>query len=240
MIERQPVLAPDSTPRHVAIVMDGVRSWCTTHGLPVAEGYRRSAAALEAVVADAIDAGIEALSVFAAPDERWQSGSNDGSGELEAAGTAALDQLRLFRNHVRVRIIGRRDRLPAALANGLAALEEATADQQGLLLSVAVDYSARRDVADAARSLASQVAAGTLNVDAIDDARLAGALTTAGVSDPDLFIRTGGGVRLADFLLYQCAYAELWATPALWPDFNAGLMRDAIAAYGKRQRRFGR
>ncbi len=240
MIERSALLVPEAAPRHIAVVMDGTRSWCNAHALPAADGYRRSTAALEAVVADAIALGIEALTVFVASDERTSDSCDFARRDVCRAGDAAIDALGAFGSNISVRLIGRRDRLPPHLADAVTRLETATAGNPGLRVALAIDYSARREIAEAARSLASEVEAGRLSVEAIDDVRLGAALATAGVPDPDLFIRTGGGLHMADALLYQCAYTELWATPTAWPDFTAGLLRDAIAAYGKRQRRFGR
>ncbi len=141
---------------------------------------------------------------------------------------------------VRVRTIGRRDRLPGAVGAAFRTLEERTARGTALLLTIALDYGARTELRDACRSLAREVAAGRLDADRIDEEAIAGRLWTAGLPDPDLVVRTGGELRLSNFLLYQCAYAELWSTRTPWPDFDAATLGEAIDAFAARDRRFGR
>jgi undecaprenyl diphosphate synthase len=139
-----------------------------------------------------------------------------------------------------VRVIGRRDRLPIALREAFTMLETRTAGAAGLTLNLAVDYGARTELCSAIRTLAQDVAAGRLDPDAIDEDAIAGRLSTAGLPDPDLLIRTGGDLRLSNFLLYQCAYTELWSTTVPWPQFDARAFSGALVAYAQRQRRFGK
>ncbi|HEY4440466.1 MAG TPA: polyprenyl diphosphate synthase, partial [Candidatus Elarobacter sp.] len=141
---------------------------------------------------------------------------------------------------VRVRVIGRRDRLPAALRTAFETLEARTAHCEALVLTLAIDYGARTEMRDACRALAREVAAGRLAPNEIDEDAIAARLWTAGFPDPDLVVRTGGELRLSNFLLYQSAYAELWSTPAPWPEFDAAVLDRAIADFGGRERRFGR
>jgi undecaprenyl diphosphate synthase len=139
-----------------------------------------------------------------------------------------------------VRISGRRDRLPKGVVDAFAILEERTAHCTALLLTIAVDYGARTEMRDACRALAADVAAGRIVPEEIDEAAIAARLWTAGLPDPDLVVRTGGELRLSNFLLYQSAYAELWATPAPWPEFDAVALDRALEDYANRERRFGR
>ncbi len=241
MIERKAVAAPSGAPRHVAIIMDGNRRWAREQGLPTLEGHRRGAASLRSAVATGLKLGIEILTVFAFSEENWRRDSAEIGGIFRVAATfAEREAAGLARQNVRVRIVGRCDRLPQATADALGRLEDATAHADGMLLNLAVDYSARAELVNAVRSLAAAVASGTLAPDAIDDEQIAGALQTAGLPDPDLLIRTGGELRLSNFLLYQCAYTELWSTPHAWPAFTPAVFREAIADFTRRQRRFGR
>ena len=231
----------ERVPEHVAIIMDGNRRWARAHGLPALEGHRRGIAALERTVERALAAGIRLLTVYAFSEENWGRERGEVFGLFSLAELFAREKAEaLAARGVRVRIIGRRDRLPRAVRAAFAVLEERTAAGEALLLTIAVDYGARTELRDACRALAREVAAGRLDPDAIDESALAGRLWTAGLPDPDLVVRTGGELRLSNFLLYQCAYAELWSTPAPWPEFDAVTFDAALDAFAARDRRFGR
>jgi len=146
---------------------------------------------------------------------------------------------RLAREGVRVRLCGRTERLPAATRTALERLVVETAGNQALLLNLAVDYGSRREIGDAVRALVEEVRAGTRDADSIDERALASRLYTAGLPDPDLIVRTGGELRLSNFLLFQSAYAEFWATSTYWPDFDAAHFKSALADFALRQRRYG-
>ena len=242
MIERAraPALAPGAAARHVAIIMDGNRRWAQSRELAAAEGHRAGASVLRAITRAAARAGIEFLTVFAFSEENWRRDPAEVAllmnllhvfSEGEAASLADED--------VRVCAIGRIDELPEAPRRALQALEAATAGNSGLTLSLAVNYGARTELCDAIRALARDVAAGILDATSIDGNVLASYLYTAGLPDPDLLIRTGGELRVSNFLLYQIAYTELWSTPVHWPDFNEKHLREALGAFASRQRRFG-
>jgi undecaprenyl diphosphate synthase len=159
---------------------------------------------------------------------------------MNLCGAAARDELRgLAAENVRVRLCGRNDRLPKAALDSLQRLVAETAGNDGITLNLAIDYGARREIGDAVRALACDVRAGLLEADSIDEQMVKSRLYTAGLPDPDLVIRTGGELRLSNFLLFQAAYAEFWATPVLWPDFDERLFRSALDAYAARQRRYG-
>jgi undecaprenyl diphosphate synthase len=239
VIERAPVLA--HIPRHVAIIMDGNRRWARAHRVLPIEGHRRGMDALERTVDAAVTMGIEMLTVYAFSEENWSRSNVEVGGLFGLAASFARTKAdAMAARGVRVRVIGRRDRLPRDVVEAFRILEDQTAHGTALLLTIAVDYGARTELLDACRSLASDVAAGRLALDAIDEDAMTARLATAGLPDPDLLVRTGGELRLSNFLLYQSAYAELWATPEPWPDFDASSLARAVDAYGNRERRFGR
>ena len=241
MIEQVGAQAPASIPRHVAIIMDGNRRWAADRALPAIEGHRRGVRALQRVVSAATRMGVDVLTVYAFSEENWGRDAREVTSLMDlAAGFARREAATLERAGVRVRAIGRRDRIPGSLRAALATLEERTAGCRRMVLNLAIDYGARQEVCEAVRALAREVAAGRLEPGAIDDVALAAHLSTAGQPDPDLLIRTGGDLRLSNFLLFQCAYTELWSTPTPWPAFDGAAFSAAIASYAQRQRRFGR
>ena len=242
MIERvEAAAAVASAPRHVAIIMDGNRRWAAANGLPHIEGHRRGVLTLRRIVVAAAKAGIEVLTVYAFSEENWGRSAAEVGTLMDLAATFARREAAAFvREGVRVRVIGRRDRLPVALREAFAMMEATTAGCSTITLNLAFDYGGRTELANAVRALAVDVAAGRLEPDAIDEAVIAGRLSTAGLPDPDLLIRTGGDLRLSNFLLYQCAYTELWSTAVPWPQFDARAFGGALASYAQRQRRFGK
>ncbi len=228
-------------PRHVAIIMDGNRRWAAAKGLPALEGHRQGLRALQRVTLAARDAGVDALTVYAFSADNWGRAKGEVDGLFHLARLFVEREARpLVEAGVRVSVVGRRDRLPAGLLAAFDELTERTKAGTRMLLTLAVDYSARQEIADGVRSLAAAVLRGELEPEAIDEDRIGASLWTAHLPDPDLVIRTGGDLRLSDFLLYQAAYAELWATPTPWPDFDAAAFRAALAGFAKRERRFGK
>ncbi len=242
VIERVETLPLSATsPRHVAIIMDGNRRWAAANNLPPLEGHRRGMLTLRRIVIAAAKAGIDVLTVYAFSEENWGRSSAEVGALMDLGATFARREADAFaRENVRVRLIGRRDRLPIALREAFAVLENRTAGANGMTLNLAVDYGARTELCTAVRALAEDVAAGRLDPEAIDEDAIASRLSTAGLPDPDLLIRTGGDLRLSNFLLYQCAYTELWSTTVPWPQFDARAFSSALVAYAQRQRRFGK
>ena len=239
MIERAPVAA--GVPRHVAIIMDGNRRWARANNVPALEGHRRGMQALERTVDAALRAGIGMLTVYAFSEENWSRERREVFGLFGLAESFAREKAAsLAARGVRVRTIGRRDRLPQGVVEAFRILEERTAHGSAMLLTIAIDYGARTELRDACRALARDVAAGRIAPESIDEDALAAKLWTAGLPDPDLVVRTGGELRLSNFLLYQSAYAELWSTADPWPDFDAATLSRAIGAFAGRDRRFGR
>jgi undecaprenyl diphosphate synthase len=238
VIERAPVVT--GVPRHVAIIMDGNRRWARAHGVPALEGHRRGMDALERAVDAAQRMGIELLTVYAFSEENWTRDHREVFGLFGLAEAFARDKAAaLAARGVRVRVIGRRDRLPRGVVEAFRILEDRTAHERAMLLTIAVDYGARTELRDACRALAREIVAGRLAPEQIDEESIASNLCTAGLPDPDLVLRTGGELRLSNFLLYQCAYAELWSTIEPWPDFDSATLGRAVEAYAARERRFG-
>ncbi|MGH7707903.1 MAG: polyprenyl diphosphate synthase [Vulcanimicrobiaceae bacterium] len=233
--------AIEIVPRHLAIIMDGNRRWARERGLPPTEGHRRGVRALRATCRACADAGVEVLTVYAFSEENWQRERAEVSTLMQLMQRHAICELTSLRSEgVQVRVIGRTDRLPAATRCALDDLTAKTERNNRLILNLAINYSARTELCDAVRSLANDVAAGKLPAAAIDEGTLSQYLYTAGLPDPDLLIRTGGELRVSNFLLYQIAYTELWSTTTYWPEFDRADLDEAFEAYSKRKRRFGK
>jgi undecaprenyl diphosphate synthase len=227
-------------PRHVAIVMDGNRRWARERGLPIAYGYYRGVATLKRIVTAARNAGVDVVTVFAFSDENWQRPRCEVDALMELCARAARGQLRsLATDGIRVRLCGRLERLPARTRAAFQELVAQTASNDGLTLNVALDYGGRREISDAVQALAREVRAGIREVESIDERAIGSRLYTAGLPDPDLIVRTGGELRLSNFLLFQAAYAEFWSTPTYWPDFDATHLHDALRDFALRRRRYG-
>jgi undecaprenyl diphosphate synthase len=223
-------------PRHIAIIMDGNRRWAKEHRMPVIEGHRRGIIALREVTRAASDWRIPLLTVYGFSTENWKRDSTEISLLLDLCVYFAESELaELHRNNVRVHVIGRYELLPAASRDALDRLQARTAANTGLLLNLAVNYSARTEMRDAVRALARDVKTGRLDPAAITEERIASYLYTASMPDPDILIRPGGESRLSNFLLYQAAYTELIMTERYWPDFGREHFAAAIAEFARRQ-----
>lgn len=227
-------------PRHVAIIMDGNGRWAKQHRLSVALGHRRGVEALRGVIRASSDRGIEVLSLFAFSTENWKRSPAEVAALMRLILEFFVSEIdELDQNKVRVRIIGDKALLPPAQREAVTAAQVRTAQNGGLQLNIALNYGGRADIIQAARILAGRVAQGQLAVEQIDEAALAGALYTAGQPDVDLLIRTSGEQRLSNFMLYQCAYAELMFPDMLWPDFTVADYQDCLERFVARERRFG-
>lgn len=220
---------------HVAIVMDGNGRWATARGLPRRRGHEAGARTVRATVEAAASLGIEMLTVYAFSADNWKRPARE-VGALLALFRRYLDaeRARLAEQGIRLSIVGRRDRIPVSLLAAIERAERETAAGTTMHLRVAIDYSARDSLIEAAR-----LASGA-RVTRERFSELLGAVQHGGAArDVDLLIRTGGERRLSDFLLWECAYAELWFTPRAWPDFNEELLRAALDEFASRERRFG-
>lgn len=224
---------PDAIPRHVAIVMDGNGRWASKRFLPRIAGHKRGVDALRNVVKACAQQGVAVLSVFAFSSENWARPAEEVSGLLDLLARALLKEVpQLQKDGVQLHFLGAQDGLSPALQQGLRQAQEQTQANTRLQLNVCFNYGGRWDVLQAVNHL---IATGQ----AVTQESLSSALSTAHCGDPDLLIRTGGELRISNFMLWQSAYSELYFTDTLWPDFNEASLQQAIAAYAARQRRYG-
>jgi undecaprenyl diphosphate synthase len=232
---------PARLPRHVAIIMDGNGRWAQERGLPRFAGHKAGVEAVRAVVEQCVQLRIEVLTLFAFSSENWKRPPKEVSLLMDLFMMALNREVkRLRRNNVRLRIIGDHTAFSDKLQRKILEAEAATAACDGLILQVAANYGGRWDLTQAAKKIAAKAASGDLDPDGITESMITGELSTAGLPDPDLFIRTGGEQRLSNFLLWQSAYAELYLTQTLWPDFNQAVFIESLRDFAGRQRRFGR
>lgn len=239
--------SPDKTPedfprlpRHVAIIMDGNGRWAKKHKLATALGHRQGVEALRGIIRHTSDLKIESLSLYAFSTENWRRSSEEVAALMQLMlefFSSEMDELHA--KDVRIRILGDVNGLPPRQREILEIAETRTANNKGLKLNIALNYGGRAELVKAARELAEEVSSGALPLDGITERALAEHLYTAGQSDVDLLIRTSGEMRLSNFLLYQCAYAEFMFPEMLWPDFTVADYDHCLMAFGKRHRRFG-
>jgi len=220
--------------------MDGNGRWARQRSLARHAGHRAGVKSVRAIVENSARHGVEYLTLFAFSSENWRRPEEEVgmlmSLFLEALRREVAD---LHKNNVRLRFIGERERLDAKLLEKISNAEALTANNTGLRLQVAVAYGGRWDIVEAARSVAARAASGEISADSIDEATFSAGLQLGAAPDPDLLIRTGGEQRISNFLLWNLAYAELWFTDVLWPDFGADEFEAALAHYAQRQRRYG-
>ena len=226
----------DRLPRHIAVIMDGNGRWAAQRHLPRVEGHRAGIESVRDVVEGSARLGIEVLTLYAFSVENWKRPVTEVSTLMMLLKRyLRLELNTLLRNNIRFRVIGRVSDLATDVRSELAAAEEKTAGNPGMLFNIALNYGGRAEIVEAARRL---LEAGIAPAD-LDEERFAGCLYTAGQPDPDLLIRTSGEMRVSNFLLWQIAYAEIWVTETLWPDFRKQHLLEAILAYQKRDRRYG-
>ncbi len=233
-------MANQGLPRHVAIIMDGNGRWAQQRGKMRVFGHKAGVNAVRDTVSVASRLGLSALTLFAFSSENWRRPESEVSALMELfIHVLGGEVKKLHKSNIRLRITGERSRFSSRLQDKVAAAEALTANNTGLILNVAANYGGRWDITQAAVALASEVQAGHLAPDQIDEDALARHLSTHGLPDVDLLIRTGGDHRISNFVLWQAAYAELYFTPVLWPDFDAVVFSEAIASFASRERRFG-
>lgn len=227
-------------PRHIAIVMDGNGRWAERRRRPRSFGHREGQKAVRAAVEFCRRRGVEALTLFAFSSENWKRPQGE-VGALMQLFLKALEREvdELHANGVRIEFVGDLSAFSPELAARMQAAMRRTQDNSALRLNVAVNYGGRWDIAQAARALAQAAARGELAPESIDEATFARHLCLADQPPVDLFIRTGGELRISNFLLWQVAYAELYFTEALWPDVDAAVLDAALAEYARRERRYG-
>jgi undecaprenyl diphosphate synthase len=227
-------------PAHVAIIMDGNGRWAKRRALPRITGHRAGIKPVRETVKQCAGAGVQVLTLFAFSSENWRRPPEEISG-LMGLFLDALDRevTELDANGIRLSFVGDRAKLSAPLMAAAAAAEQRTGANDGMRLVIAVAYGGRWDVVQAARKLAAEARAGSLDPAAIDESRFEAALETSALPNVDLLIRTGGEKRVSNFLLWDIAYSELFFTDVLWPDFGSRELQGALAFYAQRQRRFG-
>jgi len=227
-------------PRHVAIIMDGNGRWAQSQGQPRIEGHQRGVTSVRRTTEHAARLGIEQLTLYCLSSENWRRPAAELEFLMCLLEKYMIEERELImRENIRVRMIGRRDGLPASTLSELDQTVEMSAGNTGMTLCLAINYGARDEIATAARRLAEEARAGSLDPGGIDEDMFASRLATAGMPDPDLLIRTAGEMRVSNFLLWQISYAEIWVTQACWPDFNETLLEEALADFARRDRRFG-
>ena len=231
---------PGSLPRHIAIIMDGNGRWARGRGLPRIAGHRRGADAVRRTVAAAGEIGIPYLTLFGFSSEHWKRPLNEVDDLMGLLRHYLRGEIaELHGNGVRLRVIGEKGRLAPDIVAMIDKAEKLTRDNGGINLTVALSYGGRAEIVAAARTIAAGVRSGDLPLDAVDEELIARHLFTAELPDPDLLIRTSGEQRVSNFLLWQCAYAELVFTKTLWPDFGRSDLEQAITDYCCRERRYG-
>jgi undecaprenyl diphosphate synthase len=233
-------LDPQKMPQHIAIIMDGNRRWAKRQGWMAVRGHSVGARTTRDIIQECVTLGIRALTLYTFSTENWKRPSAEVAALMRLIKRNLSQELPDMRaNNIQVRHIGRRDGLPPYLLRQLDRSIAATKDNTGLVLNLALNYGGRAEIADAFRILLREVQSGALRAEDVDEARIGAALYTNGLPEPDLMIRTGGEMRISNFLPWQIAYAELWVTPLLWPDFKPADLRGAIADFQQRDRRFG-
>jgi undecaprenyl diphosphate synthase len=226
----------DRLPQHVAVIMDGNGRWAAQRHLPRVEGHRAGIESVREVVEGSARIGIRVLTLYAFSVENWKRPMTEVSTLMSLLKRyLRLELSTLLRNNIRFHVIGREEELAPDIRNELKLAEEKTAGNTGMLFNIALNYGGRAEIVEAVR----RVMAAGLAPEAVDEQRFAEFLYTAGQPDPDLLIRTSGEMRISNFLLWQIAYAEIWVTDTLWPDFRKHHLLEAILAYQKRDRRYG-
>ena len=239
-VEPRAFPGPLVLPRHVAIIMDGNGRWAAARGLPRAAGHVRGAEAARSAVRSASELGIEILTLYSFSSENWHRPAEEVNDLLGLLRYYLGRELKhMHRDGVRLRMIGERDRLPADLCERIAHAEALTAGNDSILVQVAFSYGGRDEIVRAARCLVEEGAAGRLRPGDIGEAAFADRLDTAGIPDPDLMVRTGGEMRLSNFLLWQAAYAEFVFIDRLWPEFAKADLEAALIEFSRRERRYG-
>jgi undecaprenyl diphosphate synthase len=227
-------------PRHIAIIMDGNGRWAEKRRLPRVAGHKAGIAAVRDVVESAARLGVEVITLYAFSKENWKR----PRAEVETLMALLREYLHremdtLRRNRIRFRVIGEPQELGPVISDELARAMEETASNDGLVFNIALSYGGRAEIVEACRRVLAEAREGRLEPGRLDEGRFAEFLSTAGLPDPDLLIRTSGEMRVSNFLLWQIAYAEIWVTPTLWPDFRRRELFLAIEDFQKRDRRYG-
>lgn len=227
-------------PKHIAIIMDGNGRWAEAQGLPRIEGHRRGVESVRDVLDGCREYGIECLTLYCFSSENWRRPAEELEFLMELLKAYLIAECpKIIEQNVRLKIIGRRSPLPQDVLDEIDRTVEACSVCTGMTLCLAINYGSRAELVDAIKSISGEVAAGQLELDAIDEELVAKHLYTAGLPDPDLLVRTSGEMRISNYLLWQISYSELYVTDICWPEFGQNALAQAIRDYSQRQRRFG-
>ena len=230
----------DNIPQHVAIIMDGNGRWAKARGKIRTQGHKVGAETLKTIVRAADTLGIKAITAYAFSTENWKRPVTEVHFIMELLSRYLTSEIEEFKeNNVQVRFMGSREGLPDIVIEKMDHAIEETKNDTGIILNLAINYGGQAEILHAVKSIAQQVADGTLKVEDIDAPVFENNLYSKGLPAPDLLIRTGGDLRVSNFLLWQIAYSEIWTTQVFWPDFTPDMLVEAIKMYQKRERRFG-
>ena len=230
-------LAGLSIPKSIAIILDGNGRWAAARNLPRAQGHKAGCETLEGIVEDCARLGVGYLTVYGFSTENWKRSAEEVGALMKLFRYYMVKLLDLaMKNNIRVRMIGDRERFDPDIRDGIERLSVRTAENTGMTFTFAVNYGGRDELR---RTFMRMAADGSLDMARITEQDISDHLDTAGIPDPDLLIRTGGELRVSNFLLWQIAYSEIYVTDTYWPDFHRDQLEDAIIAYNKRNRRFG-
>ena len=228
-------------PQHVAIIMDGNGRWAKSKGLDRIFGHREGVDSVDKVMEAASDLGVKYITLYTFSTENWNRPEQEVNALMEILSQALKKYIeKISKNNVRLMVVGDKSRLSQLTFSNLSEAEKMTEMNTGLTMILAISYSSRWEIVEAAKRIASEVKAGSLNVDQIDEKVFSDHLATAGIPDPDLLIRTSGELRISNFLMWQLSYSELYFTPVSWPEFKKEQFFEAIIDYQKRERRFGK
>lgn len=231
----------NNIPKHIAIVMDGNGRWAKKRFLPRLVGHKKGVETVRKIIRQCDDLGVECLTLFAFSSENWKRPADEVSGLMSLFITALEREAKaLLRNNVQLRFIGDTSRFPEKLQQAIVDVEALTAKCSGMKLLIAANYGGRWDILQSVQKIAEQVQSAELKPEEISEDTISHFLSTEGVPQLDLFIRTGGETRISNFLLWQSAYAELYFSDSFWPDFNEAKLLEAVNDYANRQRRFGK
>ena len=231
---------PGDLPRHIAIIMDGNGRWAQARHLPRIEGHRRGLSTVRMVSETCTNLGIDAVTLYCLSSENWKRPKAELKFLMHLLEQYLIEERRMIMDEgLRLEVIGRRDRLPEGVVREMNKTEELSADNPGTRLVLAIDYGGRDEICHAVRQIASKVAKRELTTEEVDEDTVDKHLYTAGLPEVDLMIRTGGDMRVSNFLLWQLSYAELWVTETCWPEFTRQDLMLALRDFAARQRRFG-
>ncbi len=233
-------LKREQLPGHIAIIMDGNGRWAQRRGLPRIVGHRRGIQSVREVVEEGCRLGLEQLTLYCFSVENWKRPPRELRFLMRLLRHfLVVEREELLDQNVQLRMIGRREGLPPDVLEEFDRTGAMLAENSGMILCLAVNYGGRTEIADAVRRLAEDIREGRIDPEQVDEHFFSSYLNTAGMSDPDLLIRTAGEMRVSNFLLWQISYTELWVTPTLWPDFRKDDLLSACSAYAARERKFG-